>query len=105
MEEEKKVYIGNLEFSVTEEDLKRTMEEKGLTPQSIKIILDKLSGKSKGFAFAEFDTPQDAQKAIDALDNQDLNGRALRVNKARQSQPKRDFGNNNSRAFGRQPSF
>jgi len=93
MEEEKKLYIGNLEFGVTEDDLKRIITEKGLTPKEVKIITDKFSGKSKGFGFAEFETEEEAGKAIDALNGQDLNGRALRVSKAQKMKPKRDnFG-------------
>jgi RNA recognition motif-containing protein len=90
MEEEKKLYIGNLEFGVTEDDLKRIITEKGLTPKEVKIITDKFSGKSKGFGFAEFETEEEATKAIDALNGQDLNGRALRVSKAQKMKPKRD---------------
>jgi RNA recognition motif-containing protein len=90
MEEEKKLYIGNLEFGVTEDDLKRIITEKGFTPKEVKIITDKFSGKSKGFGFAEFETEEEAQKAIDGLNGQDLNGRALRVSKAQKMKPKRD---------------
>ena len=90
MEEEKKVYIGNLEFSIGEDELRKVIEEKGLTAQSVKVITDKFSGKSKGFGFAEFETADQAQKAIDALDGQEVNGRALRVNKARKTRPRND---------------
>jgi RNA recognition motif-containing protein len=87
MEDEKKVYIGNLEFGVTEEVLKKHIEEKGITPKEIKIITDKFSGKSKGFGFAEFETPEQAQAAIETLNGQELNGRAMRVSKARKANP------------------
>ena len=93
MEEEKKIYIGNLEYSVAEGDLAKALEEKGITAKEITVIMDKYSGRSKGFGFAEFETAEDAQKAIDALNGQDLNGRALKVNKAQKRQPRRDgFG-------------
>ena len=93
MEEEKKLYIGNLEFGVADADLKKFMEEKGLTVKEVKIISDKFSGRSKGFGFAEFDTPEQAQAAIDALNGQELNGRALRVSKAQKMRPRKEgFG-------------
>ena len=62
MEEEKKVYIGNLEFSVTEEDLRKFFEENGVTVKEVKIISDKFSGRSKGFGFGEFDTEEEAKE-------------------------------------------
>jgi len=95
MEEEKKVYIGNLEFGVTEDDLRKAIEEKGITVKEVKIITDKFSGKSKGFGFAEFETEEQAQQTIDALNDQELNGRKLRVSKAQKMRPRnerRDFG-------------
>jgi len=97
MEDEKKVYIGNLEFGVTDDDLKKCIEEKGLNAKEVKIISDKFSGKSKGFGFAEFETEEEAQKAIDALNEQDLNGRALRVSKARKMRPREDRGGSGGR--------
>ncbi len=91
MEEQKKLYIGNLEFGVTESDLKGFIEGKGLTVKEVKIITDKFSGRSKGFGFAEFETEELAQQAIDALNEQELNGRKMTVNKARKMEPR---GNN-----------
>lgn len=93
MEEEKKVYIGNLEFGTTEDDLKKFIEEKSLNAKEVKIITDKFSGKSKGFGFAEFETEEQTQQAIDALNEQELNGRALRVSKARKMRPRDDRDN------------
>ncbi|MCD6135053.1 MAG: RNA-binding protein [Candidatus Omnitrophica bacterium] len=81
--EEKKVYIGNLEYGVTEDDLQKVIEGKGIQIKDLKIIKDKFSGRSKGFGFAEFETDEQVQQAIDALDGQDLNGRKLKVSKAR----------------------
>lgn len=94
MEEPKKIYIGNLEYGVTDGDLKGLLEEKGIgNVEDVKIITDKYTGKSKGFGFAEFSTEEDAQKAIDALNGHELNGRALKVNKAQKMKPRRDnFG-------------
>ena len=93
MEEQKKLYIGNLDYNTTEDALKGLIEEKGISVKEVKIITDKYSGKSKGFGFAEFDTEELAQQAINSLNEQDFNGRKLTVNKARKMQPRRDsFG-------------
>ena len=93
MEEEKKIYIGNLEYAVTADDIKRILEEKGLNAKEVSVITDRDTGRSKGFGFAEFETADEAQKAVDALNGQELNGRALNVNKARKMKPRRDsFG-------------
>jgi cold-inducible RNA-binding protein len=101
VEEEKKVYIGNLEYSVAEGDLAKVLEEKGITAKEIVVIMDKYSGRSKGFGFAEFETPEEAQKAIEALDGHEINGRALKVNKAQKRKPRRDgFGGGGSGGGG-----
>ncbi|MDD5195646.1 MAG: RNA-binding protein [Candidatus Omnitrophica bacterium] len=92
MDEEKKLYVGNLEFGVTEEELRKSIEEKGITVKEVKIISDKFTGKSKGFGFAEFETEEQAQQAIEALDGKELNGRTLRVSKARKMQPRTGGG-------------
>ena len=92
MEEEKKIYIGNLEFGTSEDDLKKFIEGKGLNAKEVKIITDKFSGKSKGFGFAEFETEEQTQQAIDALNEQQLNSRALRVSKAQKMRPRTDRG-------------
>ena len=83
MEEEKKIYIGNLDYSVTEEDLQKVLEEKKLEVKELKIIRDKFTGRSKGFGFAEFENDEQVQKAIDSLDGHELNSRKLKVSKAR----------------------
>jgi len=88
MEEDKKIYIGNLDYNVTEEELQKTIEEKGLQIKELKIITDKFTGKSKGFGFAEFEKNEDAQSAIESLDGHELKGRRLKVNKAIQQQPR-----------------
>ena len=93
MEEQKKIYIGNLDYAATESDIGRLLEEQGITAGQINIISDRDTGRSKGFGFAEFETEEAAQKAIEALDGKDLNGRTLKVNKAKKMQPRRDsFG-------------
>lgn len=111
MEEEKKIYIGNLEFGLTEDDLKKMLEEKGITAKEVKVITDKFSGRSKGFGFAEFETEEQAQQAIDALNGQEINGRTLRVNKAQKMRPRENgerrnnFGGGNGGGNGGGPRF
>lgn len=88
MEEERKIYIGNLDYDLTEEEVRTFLEEKGVEALDLKIIKDKMSGKSKGFGFAEFEKKEDAFQAIDSLNGQELKGRKLRVNKARKQRPR-----------------
>jgi RNA recognition motif-containing protein len=92
MEEERKIYIGNLDYEVKEDDLKQLFEEKSIEAKEIKIVTDKFTGRSKGFGFAEFEKTEEAQSAIESLDGQDLKGRTLRVNKARKQRPRFDRG-------------
>lgn len=97
MEEQKKLYIGNLSYDVNESDLRGFMQEKGITPTEIKLISDKYTGKSKGFGFAEFETEEQAQAAIDALNEQEFTGRKLTVNKAKKMEPRKEnFGGGGS---------
>ena len=96
MEEEKKIYIGNLKFNLTEEDIQKTLQEKGLTPKDVRVIRDKFSGRSKGFGFAEFETEEQVEQAINILNELDLDGRPLRVSKALKMKPKNE-GHNYSR--------
>lgn len=93
MQEEKKIYIGNLEYGVTESDLRRVLDEKGLNAQTITLISDKYTGRPKGFGFAEFATEDDARKAIESLNGMELNGRTMKVSKAEKMKPRREnFG-------------
>jgi RNA recognition motif-containing protein len=106
MEEQKKLYIGNLDYNTTEDDLKGLIEGKGINVTEVKIIMDKYSGRSKGFGFAEFDTEEQAQAAIDALNEQEFNGRKLIVNKARKMKPRGDsFGGGRNFGSGRNSGF
>jgi RNA recognition motif-containing protein len=78
----KKLFIGNIEWGATEEDLKELFGKHGDIEEAI-IIKDKMSGRSKGFGFVTFAEDADAEKAIEALSGHDLNGRELVVNEAR----------------------
>jgi RNA recognition motif-containing protein len=76
------IYIGNLAFTVTEDDLRQAFEAFGQVA-SASIIKDKVSGRSKGFGFVEMPDNAQAQTAIEGLNGKDLKGRAMNVNEAR----------------------
>ena len=76
------IYIGNLEYGVTEDQLRDAFAEFGEVSSS-NIITDKFTGRSKGFGFVEMPNDEEANAAIDALNDSDLNGRPIRVNQAR----------------------
>ena len=81
----KKLFIGNIEWSTTQEDLMNLFGEYGTVEEAV-IITDKMSGRSKGFGFVTFAEDADADKAMEALNGHDLNGRALVVNEARKKE-------------------
>lgn len=83
----KKLYVGNLPFSVTEGSLSDYFSQSGAV-ESCRIITDRDSGRSKGFGFVEMATDEEAQKAVDDLNGKELDGRALTVNEARPEQPR-----------------
>lgn len=91
----KKLFVGNLAFSATEESINNLFQRHG-TVDSCRLITDRDTGRSKGFAFVEMSTNDEAADAISGLDGQDFDGRALKVNEAR---PKPDVfsGRNDSR--------
>ena len=76
------IFVGNLSFEVTEDDLHKAFEGFGQI-DSVKIIKDNYSGRSKGFGFVEMPDNAEAQSAIDDLNDKDLKGRTLKINKAR----------------------
>jgi len=88
MEEKSKVYVGNLDYGVVEDDLKALFEEKGLKTKDVAVIKDKYSGRSKGFGFVELESEEAIQKAIESLDGADLKGRKIRVSKAKKQRDK-----------------
>ena len=77
-----KLYVGNLSFSTTEETLRQTFEADGRKVNRISLILDRETGRSRGFAFIEMSSPADAEAAIAACNELELDGRRLRVNPA-----------------------
>ena len=93
------IYVGNLDYEITEEDLRDIFEEYGEV-KSVKIIFDRDSNRSKGFGFVEMQQHEDGQKAIDELDGAELEGRTMRVNMARQREDRRG-GNRRGRGGNR----
>jgi len=83
----KKLYIGNLPFSVTDDQLRDHFAQAG-TVSSAQVIMDRFSGRSKGFGFVEMSTDEEAAKAISQFNGQDLDGRALTVSEARPKEPR-----------------
>ena len=78
----KKLYVGNLAYGVSDSDLQRLFEPHG-TVQSAQVIMDRDTGRSKGFGFVEMGSDSEAQAAIQALNGTEVEGRALTVNEAR----------------------
>lgn len=92
----KKLYIGNLPYSATEQVLADTFSECG-TVESAKIITDRDSGRSKGFGFVEMSTDAEAQSVITKFNGADYEGRAMTVNEAKPQAPRENRGG----GFGR----
>ena len=81
----KKLYVGNLPFSSTEEDLRDAFERHGAV-DSVNVITDRETGRARGFAFVEMSEESAAQDAIRALDGSDMGGRNIKVNEAQERQ-------------------
>lgn len=90
----RKLYVGNLSYGVTDSDLANLFQPYG-TVDSAQVIMDRETGRSKGFGFVEMGSDQEAQAAINALNGQEVGGRGLTVNEAR---PKTEGGG--GRGFG-----
>ena len=91
--EGKKLYVGNLTYSVSEDQLKELFSEYG-TVESVKVI------EQKGFAFVEMSSSEEAQAALDALNQSVFEGRTMHIDEARPMQPRRDFGGSGGRSGG-----
>ena len=89
------IYVGNLSYDLTENELRQAFEEYG-TVDSVKIIIDRYSNRSKGFGFLEMNDDEAAKAAISGLNGTELDGRTLKVNEAR-PRPNRDRGYGGSR--------
>ena len=83
----KKLFVGNLSFSATDQSLTNTFSECG-TVDSARIIMDRESGRSKGFGFVEMSSVEEAEAAITKLNGQDVDGRSMVVNEAKPMAPR-----------------
>ena len=92
-----KLYVGNLAYSVSNNDLEDLFSQAGQV-QSVAVITDKFSGQSKGFAFVEMATAEEATKAIETLNDTDLKGRNIKVNEAKPRES--GFGGGGNRRSG-----
>ena len=95
----KKLYVGGIPYSTTEDGLKAAFAQAGEV-LSASIIIDKMTGRSKGFGFVEMANDADAATAIDMWNDKDFEGRTLTVNEARpleERAPRREFGGGNRR--------
>lgn len=104
--QKKNLFIGSLAYATTDDSLRAFFEQIGPVA-SAKVIMDRDSGRSKGFGFVEFEDDANNQKAIDQLNGQELDGRPITVNEARprEERPRRDFGGGNDRGGNGGGSF
>lgn len=103
----KKLYVGNLSWGVKQETLQEEFSKAGAV-ESATIIMDRMTGRSKGFGFVEMATEEDAQKAIEMFNGKELDGRALTVNEARPMEarpPRREGGFNRGEGRGRRDNW
>lgn len=77
-----KIYVGNMSYETGEDELRQAFEAHGQV-DSVKVIMDQYSGRSKGFGFVEMSNETEAKAAMDTLNDSDLGGRTLKVNEAR----------------------
>ena len=85
------IYVGNLPWSYSSEDLERLFEQHGAV-SSANVIMDRATNRSRGFGFVEMESDEDARKAIEELEGMDVGGRKLTVNEARPRQPRSGGG-------------
>lgn len=88
----KKLYVGNLAFSATEEDIRSEFGNLGIHTESITVVRDRDTGQPRGFGFVEVADDAQAEKAIASLNGKDLMGRAIVVNEARPQAARREGG-------------
>lgn len=94
-----KLYVGNLPFSTTENELQELFGQAGAV-QEVTLMQDKFTGKSRGFAFITMGSEQDAQNAINTLNGKAIEGRSLTVNEARPREPRPPGGGGGGRGYG-----
>jgi hypothetical protein len=96
----KKLYIGNLPFSATEDQLQEWFSQIGVTPSGVNLIRDRFTGQSRGFAFVEVNSDEDADRAVNSLNGQNFGGRNLVVNEARPQAERSSSGGGGRGGYG-----
>jgi RNA recognition motif-containing protein len=99
----RKLFVGNLSFDVTNQDLEQLFAQAGKT-DSVSVITDRMTGRSRGFAFVEMSSDDEAERAIQQFNGHDLHGRAMTVNEARERE-QRPGGGGGGGGFGRGGGF
>ena|SRR5437016_5096341 len=94
-----KLYVGNLSFETTENDLQDLFEQHGQVSE-VTLMMDRMTGKSRGFAFVTMNDKAQADAAMAALNGKDLNGRALNVNEARPREDRKGGGGGGGGGYG-----
>ena len=88
----KRLYVGNLSYDTTDDSLRAAFAEDGRTVTDVHVMMDRDTGRPRGFGFVEMGSEEDAQNAIQALDGANLDGRNLRVNEAQERKPRTGGG-------------
>jgi RNA recognition motif-containing protein len=96
----KKLYIGNISYQATDQDLAEWFSQAGIATSSVTVLRDRATGQSRGFGFVEIQNDEEADRAITSLNGQAFQGRALVVNEARPPAPRGSGGRGEGRGSG-----
>ena len=96
---ENRLFVGNLSYQTTQQDLEEYFSQAGVA-RSVNLMVDKVTGKSRGFAFVEYATAEEASKAVEQFHNKEFQGRALTVNIARPREERAPRWSGDRRAGG-----
>ena len=102
----KKLFVGNLPWSTSEEELRTMFSQDNMQVESVQIITDRETGRSKGFGFVEM-SDEEGQQAVEALNGKEFNGKELNVSEAkpREEKPRRSFDNNRGGGYGNRGGY
>ena len=95
-----RLYVGNLSYNVTEPELKDVFGENGRNVKEVKVVLDRDTGRPRGFAFVEMTTDAEAAQAIETLNGREIQGRPINVSEARERAPRSGGGGGGGGGFG-----
>jgi RNA recognition motif-containing protein len=95
-----RLYVGNLSYNVTEPELKDVFGENGRNVKEVKVVLDRDTGRPRGFAFVEMTTDAEAAQAIETLNGREIQGRPINVSEARERAPRTGGGGGGGGGFG-----